>query len=91
MTVKIKDLEVADDAMSIVHQEVRRIASLTDRDEREIAKLEKLVKTYAVLMASFRENLKNGIFGKLSAEELQDTVNSAGDGPDAGDEGDEPL
>lgn len=88
MTVKIKDLQISDDALDVVYREVRRIAALQAPDEREIAKLEKLVKTYAVLMASMRENIKQGIFGKLSAEELDQAVDSADDGDETADDAD---
>lgn len=70
--IKVKDLEVADDILAIVAEEVTRIRLKGDeRDAGDVMKLEKLSRVYSILMASARENLKGGVYGKLSLEELE--------------------
>lgn len=73
--------------MSIVQEEVRGIKGRgKERDDRDLMKLEKLAKVYATLMASHRENIKFGVFGNLSSEQLDDPI----DGPDGAGGTDDP-
>lgn len=74
MSVKIRDFVVAENIMTIVDREVSRILSLVDPDDRDIARLERMAKTYSVLMASTRENIKHGLYGNLSGADLGDEV-----------------
>jgi hypothetical protein len=69
--MKIRELMMADDIMLIVGQEVERIKVNPDRDERDLMKLEKLARVYTIMMASTRENLKQGVFGKIDDAELE--------------------
>lgn len=91
MTVKLRDFVIADDLLEIIEREVTRIKSLPVIDEREIAKMEKIAKTYAILMSSTRENMKQGLFGKLDAQELKKAIESGDDTGETDDEGGDPF
>lgn len=68
--MKMKDIEVAETILNIVHEEVEAIKNSTDRDASAIIKLEKLSKVYATIMASNRELMKSGVLGSISSDEL---------------------
>ncbi len=66
----IVELRIAEDIKEIVAKEIDIIKSKDKRDASDIMKLEKLSKTYANMMADLRENIKSGLYGKLSKESL---------------------
>lgn len=80
---KLTDFLIADDILEIIHQEVQTIKQNPDRSPADIVKLEKLSKSYQIIMASNREAFKSGILGSLSPEELDETPD------DTYDEGDD--
>ncbi len=70
--MKLKEIMIADDIMEIVADLVAEIKA-GSRDVAELMKLEKCAKVYATIMASNRENLKAGLLGNLSDEELSNS------------------
>lgn len=90
--IGIEELLIADDMMGVVREEVHILKKKGgSRDDRDLMKLEKLAKVYATLMASHRENVKFGVFGNLSGEQLDDPIDG-GEGAGAGDDsGDDPA
>lgn len=74
MEVKLKDLEVADMILDIIFEEVAALKVSKDRSPAEIIKLEKIAKTYQIIMASTRENIRSGLFGNLTNEDLVNTT-----------------
>lgn len=91
MTVKLRDFQIADDILEIIEREVTIIKNLGKIDERDIAKLEKLAKTYTTVMSSTRENYKQGLFGKLDADELKKAIDGAEDSSETDDESSDPF
>lgn len=91
MSVKLRDFQIADDILEIIEREVTILKQQGSVDDREIAKLEKLAKTYTTVMSSTRENYKQGLFGKLSAEELEKAIASTDDGGESDDETGDPF
>lgn len=89
--IKFKELDIADRMMDIVDKEIARIQQETEPDDRSIIRLEKLAKVYATLMANQRENMKHGVFGKLSDDDLQHAVDSEDAGSDDEDASDDVL
>ena len=69
--MKLSDLLITDEILAIIAEEVTIIKNSTDRDASAIIKLEKLARTYSVIMANSREVVKSGILGKLSDAELE--------------------
>ncbi len=64
------ELTIAEDIKTIIRNEITGIRAKTQLDPADILKLEKLAKTYATMMADLRENLKSGLYGKLTGESL---------------------
>lgn len=91
MSVKLRDFIIADDILEIIEREVSKIKMLAEPDERDIARLEKLAKTYTTVMSSTRENYKQGLFGKLDAKELDKAVDGADEAGETDDESSDPF
>jgi phage terminase small subunit len=71
---KFIEQETPEDIHEIVRREVTRLKNKPSLENNDVAVLEKLSKIYSVLMASYREDLKHGIFGKLSEDQLKELV-----------------
>lgn len=71
--IKVKDIVISDDILTIVSEEVDRIKMLgmAGREAADLVRLEKVAKVYALMMSSTRENTKAGIYGKMSTEDLE--------------------
>lgn len=91
MSVKIRDLQIGDDILVIIEREVNIIKALGALELTEIAKLERLAKTYVGIMSSTRENLKHGLFGKISAQEIDSLVEGAEESGESEDDAADPL
>lgn len=91
MSVKLRDFIIADDILEIIEREVSKIKGVASPDERDIARLEKLAKTYTTVMSSTRENYKQGLFGKLDAKELNKAIESGDDTGESDDESGDPF
>ncbi len=87
--IKFKELAIADQMMRVVETEMDRIVQIAVPEDYDIIRLEKLAKVYATLMANHRENMKAGVFGKLSNKDLDDTVDAGNDGSDNPDPADD--
>ena len=77
--MKLRDIQIAEDIMSIIEEEVMRIKQNPDRETGDVILLERLSKTYSTIMASNRELIKSGALGTLKLEEklevdLEDTT-----------------
>lgn len=72
--------------INIVERETTRIAQAGDLDAQDIMRLEKLAKVYATLMSSHRENMKYGVFGNLSLDDLDEAVEGEGQSGDGDDD-----
>lgn len=70
MDIKIKDFQIADDILDIIYEEVQQLKVTKERGPSEIVRLSNLAKAYQIIMASTRENIRSGLLGKLSDEEL---------------------
>jgi len=71
--MKLRDVQIAEDIMSVIEQEVIRIKQNPNRETGDIILLERLSKTYSTIMASNRELVKSGMLGKLSLDEGDDS------------------
>lgn len=71
--MKLLDIQVSDDILQIVNEEVTRIKEAgANRTERDALILEKMTKIYSLIQANVRENVKAGMFGNMSDEDLND-------------------
>jgi hypothetical protein len=77
--MKLRDVEIAENIMDIIEEEVDRIKQNPNREVGDVVLLERLSKTYSVIMASNRELLKSGALGKLSSQELDKKLDDGGD------------
>lgn len=87
--MKLLDIQVSDDILQIVNEEVTRIkAAGANRTERDALILEKMTKIYSLIQANVRENVKAGMFGSMSDEDLNNaqSLESAIDGTESDDE-----
>lgn len=87
--MKLLDVQVSDDILQIVNEEVTRIkAAGANRTERDALILEKMTKIYSLIQANVRENVKAGMFGNMSDEDLNDaqSLESTVDGTESDDE-----
>lgn len=73
------EMEIADDINEIIAKQVKLIKKEKELDKDMAFKLEKYAKIYAVLMGSHRENLKQGILGKLTEDELEELAGEEGE------------
>ena len=80
--MKLRDVEIAENIMDVIEEEVDRIKQNPNREVGDIVLLERLSKTYSVIMASNRELLKSGALGKLSSQELDKDLNDSSDDED---------
>lgn len=80
--MKLRDVEIAENIMDIIEEEVDRIKQNPNREVGDVVLLERLSKTYSVIMASNRELLKSGALGKLSSQELDKDFDNSGDDDD---------
>jgi hypothetical protein len=80
--MKLRDVQIAEDIMSVIEQEVTRIKENPSRETGDIILLERLSKTYSVIMASNRELVKSGMLGNLKLDESDDTSDSENDAED---------
>ncbi len=69
---KFIEQETPEEIHTIVRREVTRLSAKPSLENNDVAVLEKLAKIYAVLMSSYREDIKHGIFGKLTDEQLKE-------------------
>ena len=77
--MKFRDVQIAEDIMSVIEQEVTRIKENPSRETGDIILLERLSKTYSVIMASNRELVKSGMLGNLKLDESDDAGDSEND------------
>jgi hypothetical protein len=77
--MKLRDVQIAEDIMSVIEQEVTRIKENPSRETGDIILLERLSKTYSTIMASNRELVKSGMLGSLKLDESDDTGDSEDD------------
>lgn len=71
MSSNLIELQIAEDIKEIVKREVLKLKnSPPGLDKESLMALEKVTKAYTMLMADLRENVKQGIFGKLDEEQL---------------------
>lgn len=80
--MKLRDVEIAENIMDIIEEEVDRIKQNPHREVGDVVLLERLSKTYSVIMASNRELLKSGALGKLSSQDLDKDLDDRGDDDD---------
>ena len=80
--MKLRDVQIAEDIMSVIEQEVTRIKENPSRETGDIILLERLSKTYSVIMASNRELVKSGMLGNLKLDESDDASDSENDSED---------
>jgi hypothetical protein len=66
------ELRIAEDIKRLVEQEVKRLVVKPELDKGDFAILEKLAKTYSMMMADFRESLKAGLFGQMGEQGLEE-------------------
>lgn len=69
---KFAEFEIHDYAVEIVHEEIKLIKRIRGRSDENVARLEKLVRIYAVLMDNLRANVKDGLRNKLGPEPSED-------------------
>jgi hypothetical protein len=77
--MKLRDVQIAEDIMSVIEQEVTRIKENPSRETGDIILLERLSKTYSTIMASNRELVKSGMLGNLKLDESDDAGDSEDD------------
>lgn len=85
MSVKYKELEIADRIMAVVDTSLKSIET-GKIDAEELVRLEKLTKVYTMLMTNTRENIKHKVFANVS--NLPQELTESNDGAD--DDGNEP-
>jgi len=68
--MKLREILIAEQILEVIGEEIQKIKDLPDRDIGAIGRLEKLTKSYSVMMANAREMQKSGIYGSLSNEEI---------------------
>jgi phage terminase small subunit len=71
MSNKFMEQAIAEDIKEIVRREVALLKDKGQLDGNDAVKLEKYAKIYSTLMSSHREDLKHGVFGNMSDEELE--------------------
>lgn len=65
------ELNIAEDLKELVKREVEKLKAKKDLDKSDFMALEKITRSYALLMSDLRESVKAGLFGDLSDEELE--------------------
>lgn len=75
----MRDIQIAEDIMQIIEEEILRIKQNPNREAGDIVLMEKLSKTYSVIMASNREVFKSGMLGGLELDDLGDGGDETGD------------
>lgn len=80
--MKLRDVQIAEDIMSIIEEEVTRIKQNPDRETGDVILLERLSKTYSVIMASNRELVKSGMLGNLKLDQSDDGSDTEDDAKD---------
>ena len=80
--MKLRDVQIAEDIMSIIEEEVTRIKQNPDRETGDVILLERLSKTYSTIMASNRELVKSGMLGNLKLEERDNSSDAEDDAED---------
>lgn len=73
---------LAETLKSMLFKELERLEHKQNTDvleDKDVLRLEKLSKVFAVVMADTRENIKQNIFGKMSTDQLEDAVNESDD------------
>lgn len=69
---KFAEFDIHDYAIEILHEEIRSIKRKKVRSDEDMVKLDKMVRTYAVLMDSLRSNIKERLHDKLGPEPSED-------------------
>lgn len=64
------ELSIAENIKTIIRDEISKLRSKAQLEEKDFVKLEKLAKTYSTMMEDLRENLKTGLYGKLGMKSL---------------------
>lgn len=80
--MKLRDVQIAEDIMSIIEEEVTRIKQNPDRETGDVILLERLSKTYSTIMASNRELVKSGMLGNLKLGQSDDGSDTEDDAED---------
>lgn len=80
--MKLRDVQIAEDIMSIIEEEVTRIKQNPDRETGDVILLERLSKTYSTIMASNRELVKSGMLGNLKLSQSDDSSDTEDDAED---------
>lgn len=68
---KYLEQEIADDIKDILRREVTKLKNKEKLEGNDPTNLEKYTKIYSILMGSHREDVKHGIFGQMSEEDLE--------------------
>jgi len=80
--MQFRDVQIAEDIMQIIAEEVALIKKSHNREVGDIVKIERLSKTYSVIMASNRELFKSGMLGNMDLSELDEKLDNAADEED---------
>lgn len=80
--MKLRDVQIAEDIMAVIEEEVNRIKENPSRETGDIILLERLSKTYSVIMASNRELVKSGMLGNLKLGQSDDGSDTEDDAED---------
>lgn len=66
------ELSIAEDLKGLVKREVQRLKVKPELDKADFMALEKITRSYTLLMSDFRESVKANIFSDLSDEALEE-------------------
>lgn len=68
------EVSIAEDLKELIRREVTKLVNKVEFDKNDFIALEKLTKTYSLIMSDLRETVKAGLFADLPDELLEGLV-----------------